>query len=237
MNQRLRQALREAYEAPEPKCKKAFFEQLEEPGIRRWQVVLVQAAYIRKRVWLLSFVIFAAAMLSGNLIEKESLWMLSALTPFLAVSFVVEMMRSEIFGMAELEMTARFSLRSVVLARMGLIGMVHAATLCIAAAWSCRAGGMELLRTGVYLFVPYLLTVTLGLWISRRLHGKDAAYAGMGIAAIVSILPAVGSYMTEWFYDADGFVWWLAAMIILCGLNALECRKKIKRTEELIWNS
>ena len=54
--------------------------------------------------------------------EKDVLWIISALIPFIAMSILTENARSGIYLMAELEMAARFSLKSVILARMEILG-------------------------------------------------------------------------------------------------------------------
>lgn len=60
--------------------------------------------------------------------------------------------------MEELELATRFSLKSVLLARLCLVGSLHA-VLLLCLTLLCRGtGAASFGRTVVYLLVPYLLT-------------------------------------------------------------------------------
>ena len=92
------------------------------------KMLLIQAKYIRKTAWLTALLLlFAAAMVAkGN---PESVFQIAALTPLLAFVTEIETRRSYAYGMAELEMTTRFSLRSIVFARFLLLGIFDLAVL------------------------------------------------------------------------------------------------------------
>lgn len=236
MKQELKRALQDAFCAPAPEKKQAFLNSVPCPKISYGQFLLTQAAYIRKWVWAVSAVIFLIALIYGQLLERNVLWVLSTIIPFLAISAIIESIRSEVYGMAELEMTSRFSLRSVVLARMGVLGVVHFGVLCLITIVGYRAGGANLFQTGVYLFVPYLLTDAVGLWLVRKVRGKEAVYASIGVAVIIGIVPAFIRYAMELLYEAEMFGWWLAALVILCGVTVSELKKSLRRMEELMWS-
>lgn len=99
---------------------------------------------------------------------KDVMWGISALLPFAAVSVVTEQNRFHIFLMSELEMAARFSLKSVVLARMEILGIVHLLVLLFLIPVCARLHGASVFQTGLYLLVPYLLTADAGLWAAWR---------------------------------------------------------------------
>lgn len=240
-NQDLKQLLQEAFAVPAPQNKEIFLKKVEAKGIHKPDIsyggfLLIQAAYIRKRVWAVSILVFGAALLLEHLLEREVLWVLSAMMPFLAVSAVAENLRSESFGMAELEMASRFSFKSVVLARMWILGFVHLTVLCLAALLCSKNCGSTLLQTGVYLLVPYLLTDGVSLWLIRKIRGKEAVYASVGVAVIIGVLPDMGRYATELLYDGEMFFWWLIALVLLMGITFSEGKKNLARTEELTWN-
>jgi len=236
MNQKLKELLKEAYQAPVPERKQDFLRNIKYPKISYSQFILAQAVYIRKWVWVVSFAIFLVALIYGRFMDRNTLWILSSMMPFLAVSSITENIRSEVYGMTELEMASRFSLKSVVLARMEIIGMVHFIVLCFGTLSGYSKDNITIFQTGVYLLVPYLLTDAFGLWVTRKLHGKEAVYTSIGLAVMVSILPRLANYAGGFIYEADIFVWWLAALIILCGITILEWKKRIERVEELLWS-
>lgn len=237
MKRKLKKELRAAFDAPEPQRKKAFLKNMGRPGISGRQFLLTQASYIRKWVWAVSCAVFIIALSCGHLRDWNEIWIFSALMPFLAVTAITEIICSEVYGMAELEMAARFPLRSVVLARMGILGVVHLAVLVVIALFEVREGGIGLLRTGVYLLVPYLMTDALGLWISGKIHGREAVYGIFGVAVIIGTLPVLGRYAVQYeLYAAEAFIWWVAALVMVCAAAVTEWKKEIERTEELVWN-
>lgn len=54
---------------------------------------------------------FLIALMGARAFEKDVLWVISALIPFIALSLVTENARSNTYSMAEFEMSARFSLK------------------------------------------------------------------------------------------------------------------------------
>lgn len=235
MKREMKQALREAFAAPPPQNKNRFLRSVTQPKIGFWEFVLVQAAYIGRQVWVLSFLVLLAALLGVRFLQRDLLWILTALMPYLAVTAVTEQVRSESCGMAELEVTTRFSLKSVLLARMTLVGLVHGLVLALL----MLLGRQELAvmaRVGVYLLVPYLLTTVSGLWLTRRLRSQEAVYGCLAIAVVVSVLPLVSRTFFLQLYQAIYFPWWLVMAAGLLLLNGLEYQSNMKRMEERMWN-
>ena len=100
------------------------------------------------------------------------LWITAALLPFVALLAVTEGTRSAVYGMEELELATRFSLKSVLLARLCLVGSLHAALL-LCLTLLCRGdwGGLLWTDRGVSFGPLTFLTAYGGLWLSRRLRG------------------------------------------------------------------
>ena len=198
--------------------------------------LLIQAGYIPLWVWGLCCLPFPLLCLNAFLMAKSTLWVLSALIPFVAMTAVTENARSSLHHMAELEMASRFSLRSIVFARLGIIGLSHLLLLCLFTPLTCQKDGKTLLQSGVYLLVPYLLITLLSLLFSRRIHGREALYACMGIAVMVSSLSIFLQERMPVFYQEEYLCWWIAALLLLILPIPWEYHRTIHQTEELIWN-
>ena len=231
----MKEMLRTAYEAPEPLKKQKFLRKLPKAQISHTEFMLLQAAYMKKWVWIVSVLVLGIALKGASFLERNMLGVFSALMPFIALTVTTENTKSSVYGMEELEMASRFSLRSVVLARMGILGGVHFVLICCLIPVSLQNQIYGPLQAGVYLTVPYLLTVIPGLMAARRIHGKESGYVCAGIAAMVSVvfitLGSNGAVYCERY-----FPWWLAVFFVLMIMLGAEWRRTIKETEELAWN-
>lgn len=239
MNRELKKLLRAAYEPPVPRHKQGFLRRIgcfESRGVGWFRFLMTQVSYIGKWVWIASSAVFFTALGYGTLSDKNTIWLFSAIIPFLAVTFITESIRSEVYGMAELEMASRFSLKSLLLARMEILGLMHLLVLCFIALIGSGNSGITLFRTGVYLLVPYLLTDAAGLWIARKIRGREAVYGSLAVAVVIGFFPVFLQLIQDYVYDEKYFVWWLAVLVILGGVTLSELKKRIKRTEEYTWS-
>ncbi len=238
MNRQLKQSIQKAFEAPEPNQqeKARFLRTLHQPKISMWRFILNQAAYLRKWILILSVLLLFPALIGAYYIDKNTLWGISALIPFLALMAVAEGSRSTVYGMSELEMSTRFSLKSVVLARWSVVGLIDILVLCCLVPLCGTSNNISLLQTGVYLLVPYLLTVDISLWITRRFHGKEAIYGCMSTAVLVSGANSGLRFMAEFVYQASYTNYWLILSALLIGGMVYELHRTIKQTEEYTWN-
>jgi len=227
-----KEMLRQMFAAPEPKRKRAFLRTLPRQEASLWTMLLSQAAYIRKWVWAVSFLLFGSVVLLAQYMELECIWVLSAVMPFGALIIILEFSRSTAYGMAELEMTSRFSLRTVLLARMSMLGGAQLLGLIPVA----MVLGMQFLKDGVYILIPYLLTAVLGLMAVRRLPGRENMFVCGSISAGVCVLSPLSRLYVPRLYGAEGFVWWVIAAVLLAVVLKKEYGKTMNHLEELTWN-
>ena len=238
MNNKLKRSIQKAFEPPKPnqKEKTRFLRTLPQPRISMFRFILVQATYMRKMTLMFSVLLLLPAVIGANYISENTLWIVSAFVPILGLLAVTEGNRSMMYGMSEFEMSTRFSLKSVVLARMSILGLINFAVIAILTPL-CRIGNdFSLLQTGMYLLVPYLLTVNFSLWIARRVNGKETIYGCMCAAVIVSGINTGLHFVTNLIYQEIYTGWWLALSVFLLIELAYEIHCTIKRTEEYTWN-
>ena len=238
MSNQLKRTIQKAFAAPEPdqQEKERFLRTLPQPRIGMFRFILVQASYIRKVTWFLSGLILLLALFGACNMRQDTLWAVSAVVPVLGLLVVTEGNRSMMYGMSEFEMSTRFSLKSVVLARMSILGLIHFAFIAVLAPL-CRIGNdFSLLQTGMYLLVPYLLTVNCSLWIARRTNDKEMIYGCMCVATIVSGINTGLHFVTDLIYQEIYTGWWIALSVLLFIGLAYEIHCSIKRTEEYTWN-
>lgn len=224
--------LQQAFVAPAPKRKRAFLRTMPKQEVCIGTLILSQAAYIRKWVWAVSLLLFGVVVMLAPHVEVDIIWMLSALMPLSALMIVMEFAKSSAHGMAELEMSSRFSLRTILLARMIMIGVVQLVGLML----TMPVTGIVLLQNGVYLLVPYLLTTVLGLMTVRRLRGREGMYACGSISAFICVLCPMSNHFVPVLYEEQNLMLWvLAAVLLMAGL-VKEYRKTMNQMEEFVWS-
>lgn len=227
-----KELLQQAFSMPAPKKKRAFLRTLPRQEVGLGTLMLSQAAYIRPWEWAISLLLFALVVLAAQYVELDVIWILSAIMPFAALLLVMEFAKSSAYGMTELEMTSRFSLRTILMARMVMLGVVQFFGLLL----TVPIAEMTLFKNGVYLLVPYLLTALLGLVTVRRLHGKEGLFVCGSISAFVCVLAPMSKHFAPVLYAQENqIVWVLAAVLLFLGL-VKEYRTTINHLEEFVWN-
>lgn len=236
MNSQLKKRIKQAFAALEPdrQEKVRLLNMLPRSRISILRFVLIQAVYLRKITLVLSAVLLFPALTGAYYTDLNTLWTVSALVPFLGLLAVTESTRSAMYGMEEFEMSARFSLKSVVLARMSILGLLDVILLCCAVPLCCISSNITILQTGVYLFVPYLLTVNISLWITRHFHSKGAVYACMSVAVLISAANAGLHMIADFVYQFSYIRCWLLLFVLSAGAMVYETYHTIERTEEAV---
>ena len=210
--------------------------------------VLSQITYISKGIWWLSAAVFAAACLlaaspgmAGDRNQNQVIWGISALAPLLAMTVIAESGRSQSCQMAELEMATRFSLRSVALARLGILGLENLGML-ILFVFMGRGGdgagqGGSMVQAGLGILLPYLLTSFLGLRIVRSFRGREAVYYCFGMAACISILVFMTHDHIRYLYQERNLLWWAAGTFALGVGTVKQYVRLVGDTAELVCGS
>ena len=220
-----KQELQRLYEAPPPRGKRKFFRELELQPMSTCHILWQQLSYVSKWSWVLAVFSLMAILYLNYFYGSVLLGAALALMPFLAVNVVTECVRSGIYGMEELEMSTRFSLKSILLMRMGIVGFENL-ILAIAAAILIQG---SIFQTALYLFAPYLLT-TYGCFLAvRKILSKEVLYTCVGIAVAVNAIMGMGEKFFPWIFHERYMEVWLLAVVLLGCLTLWEGRKTIRQ--------
>ncbi len=225
------EGLKATFDVTAPQEKTAFLQKLEVQPISNAAFVWMQLRYMRGSILLVSILGLVMLLLGGAAPKMEMLWIFSALSPFLACSVLGVARRSYVCGMEELEFATRFSLKSVMLARMGCMFALNGLVL-LAMVLFLGSNGIWILKTGVYLLLPYCSTISISLPLTRKFHGKFVSYLCIFVSAAVSACVVyvqintivIGTLVISLLLAAELF-------IIIS-----ESAKLIHQTEELTWN-
>ena len=230
----LNNLINEAFAAPKPERKQEFIKNLRPREVRTAQMILGQIAYIRPVAWILAAAVTLLAIAGCILGIEEIEGLVAVVMPFAAAVSVIETQRSKRFGMSELEMATRFSLRSVVFARMILLGILSAIILCITSPVIAMSFGGNVIVTAVRILIPYLVTMIIGLHIERSSFGRDHGIISLAVAGASAVFVA-WSYQLEEniFLQYELFTESYGIMIaaVLLALTFAEQWKTVNNTE------
>ncbi|RSK26254.1 hypothetical protein EJF36_04940 [Bacillus sp. HMF5848] len=240
MNRKLKIELKSAFHTPTPKRKDEFLKNLDFPKTSNLDFIYNQVFYIRKRVWISSSLILIGALLSLYLLTDINsfsvLWSISSILPFIALLFITEVARSKSYNMAELEMSCKYNLLNIILVRLGILSGIHLVTFTILILALFEKMEYGLIRVGIYLLVPFLLTCVLSLLVLNHFKTREVTYICGGISCFVSISSSIISVSNvSLFADQLFYVWGIAFCILLVAV-AIQTVKYIKKLEELAWN-
>ena len=191
----VKKELSEAFSPPKPKEKEKFLNALPYPKLSFSRFVFSQIKYIRKRVWVVSVLIVAAAVFTvcfmslknPSYIGLPAVWIISSLTPFLAMLTASEISRSNIYGMTELETVCRFSLPLLTGARTLILGGVSFVVIAALTLISGIFTPVGIANSAIYILAPFLLVNGISLAIFSRFKGKEGGFISCGAAAFVSV--------------------------------------------------
>lgn len=235
---KLEEQLKELYKSNNLDRRNLFFMQFDFPKISYFQFVMGQVSFIRKRVWCLS-ALFVLLTILGVLIygmdqSLECIWIFSSTLPFILLISLAEILRSVTYSMNDLEQSCIYLLEHVMLARLSILGSFN---VCLVFLLSfILKGSIGLLRIGLYLSVPSLLSCLISLVVVNYMRSREVVYICAVVCVGVSLLNMIISLRYEQIFKvmyADYFM--VSAISLMVGIVWMS-KKLLKRMEQLEWN-
>ena len=238
---RLKAELKKSFEPPEPLRKQDFLRNFNYPKASPLEVFTVQAGYIPKYVWIVSVFPILLFLLLEYLAEFRAgsydiIWYLSAFMPILAVLSVTETFRSEVYGMAELEMTAKYNLLQILLMRMGILGTLDLLLVFAVIPLVIRWGDVNFLQAAVYLLVPWECTCLLAFQVEKHRKEKGTILGNILCGVFVCMIEIFLGNHGEVAYDGKRFPIWIIVFFGLSVYLARQIWRIWQEMEELKWN-
>jgi len=245
---KIKKTLKTAFDPPHPSKKSEFLFSFNYPRTSRLTFIATQIFYIRKRIWLISFLLTAIILLAPaaqatNLTAQEIIYNTSinirllataSFLPFLALICIREIARSMSYNMAELEMSCKYSLSHIILARLGILGTFNMVIFSGLFISILRETGYGALLLVFQMFAPYILTCAISLFAVNRFRKNEALYISGVVSCLVSLLCFI-FYSTRLIYLTEGNIMVAGLFAAIIWMVAEGC-KLIKRLEEREWN-
>ena len=231
MNRETKDMIKQAFAIPEPKNRERFLKSLRPRKMSMTDFVLTQIPYIRVVSWAVMFCILGTAILCAARGSGNAGRVIAAMIPFAAATSVVETHRSYACEMMEIEAATRFSLRSILFAKMLIMGIVFLGVFAVVTPIVTATLRTSLISTGANILVPYLITMILCLHVERTKAGRSNMYMSVAVAAGVSVCVLMtGAQAVRFMTNLSEYMMILLASV-LCIITVLEWRKTINKVE------
>lgn len=238
---RLKEELKKSFEFPKPLGKQDFLRNFNYPKASPLEVFAVQAGYIPKYVWIVSvfpiLLFLLIEYLAGFRAESYNIiWYLSAFMPILAVLAVTETFRSGVYGMAELEMAAKYNLPQILLMRMGILGTLDLLLVFAVILLVIRWGDVNFLQAAVYLLVPWECTCLLTFQVEKHRKEKGTILGNILCGLFVCMIEIFLGNYREFAYDGKKLPIWILVFLGLSVHLARQIWCIRQEMEEWKWN-
>jgi hypothetical protein len=233
----LKKILQSNTESPDPAAKDAFIRKNAGAGRVRsngnLRMILVQAGYIRKRVWVLTVLALTVGFFVPEKLDTDRVLVLATFMPFLGCLGMIEVFRSKLHGVYELEAATRFSAKGIFFARMTLILAVQIIASILISVFEMIGETYGVFASASILLIPLFVTTASCIIAERSGYGRDNPYCFAGIAAIVSMLHLL--LVITGFYDHADIRFLVPVAALLFTFDVFEAVKTI-RSEAVAWN-
>ena len=234
-NSELKRLIKSAY-GIEASRKNEFIKKYQRRELNYRELLRVQLQYMGAQ--LTAIFGYTLTMLLGTLanIDVDLAKIVAVFAPLAALFALTGLGKSKKYGMEEIEMSSRFSLRTITIIRLAIIGIAGLAIM-LAASCALRAvTGMGLFVSFAAAGVPYLVTTFLCMLLIRRWHSPKNIYGCVVIAAGVSAAMFGGIDILEHCCAGLYRSVLSGVLLISVGLTAVEVCGYIRESEELQWN-
>ena len=246
----LKKLLQDNVTPPDYLKKDAFIRQhrsKEIPHVSASRLLLQQAGFIRKRVWIASLIVLAFIALDimlkmrdmlnvGYTADERALSVLTTVSfflPFISALGMIEAFKAQFHGVYELELVTVISGKRALFARLAAVGIINIPPMMYIAVLMKVTVGVEIVRGALIILIPYLLTMILCMEIERFEWARRSAFSFLIPALLVTILTY--SEVGGVYYMELGVKALLIIFVALVAVQAFEL-KKFSNMEDYAWN-
>lgn len=207
-------------------------------------IILNQLQFLPLSFWIVQIILTICAVLLACILGQwrvpfyYPLTILAVMVPFLALLGAIEISKSNIYGMWEIEQSSRTTLVKIVAGRMLIIGVINLfliTVILISMAYIYQKSMIEMVLYGL---IPFNISCTCYLFICAKSRTNDSLHHL--IACMIFLSGTFSLVLHQRFiFEASMFWGWIGfyvLSIILLGKTLQLYLKKEKMIGELIWN-
>lgn len=182
--------------------------------------------------------LFIMTMIPGNKEHENIIFISTLISGFLGVFSILAVGRILFSGLAELSESCYFNVSQMVAFQMFLSGIISLTVLFINILFVSMRWKIDLLRAGLYLFVPFVMTECCCLMAVLSEAGRKNVYFLL-LAGVFSIICNVILVSSSRLYQATALTFWGAAFaggLLLLAVQITVLFRGIEKGEMLCTN-
>ncbi len=204
-------------------------------GLTFWEFYFQQFGFIRKKVWIIQFLIllFCGLRLYSYPASMQVINLISSIAPLIYISTFTELSRTYTYKTVELELSTQYTLSQVMLSRISILGLMNILSLTILGIFVGIKTSLYAYEIFLYICVPFMITCFGCLWILNKFKNKESNYYcfafGVFIMGIVSISTL---YLPKLYISSSLWIWIVMLVIAMIGVAiqlyklVINCNKK-----------
>lgn len=212
-----------------------FIRRIKKSDVSTFGFIISQIKYIRFSLFLklFAYAIVLLVLVLGKGNNQHLLF--SYAFPINALIFIYIIDSSRNNHMEELEMATRFSLKTVILARILISGLLSFVLICFISIFTSLCNNTSLFETFYAFFLPYWATIFLSLKLLRKYRDKGFKYC-LILSLIISLLIEVINLCELNLSLFTNELFMLSTLLLVVILLINELKNYIKNMEELLWS-
>lgn len=234
-NKYIKKELKNSFVPPQPTRKEIFLSELNYPESKTEDIFYTQFKYIRKRFWIISFLIIIFVFFLVSKVENSisKILILSSFLPMLASLSINEINKTISYNMQELEMSCKYSLQKLTIIRMIILGIFHFILISFSLLIFINTTDFGILKTILYCLLPYLFVNYLSLFIINHIKIAENTYVCNGVMFFISVLVYMLNFSNINIFSNEFIFELLMVFIVIMILMIKEMLLFIKTMEEI----
>lgn len=232
----LKKRIADAYRVECSEKQRCFVGSYQRRELRLRELLLMQLNYLKLPYAIILACLFCFFVSAVNGADAKKVLTMASFLPFLSVLALADLGSSERFGMDELEMSTRLSLRTLKAVRLSLAGIIGVVSIlscaCVCRVLFAYSMPFALLLAGF----PYLVTSSACMALLRSWHAKENIYGCAVIAAVVSVCSLTAVDRSALEAIAVHRLGCLVLFAAAVSWAAKEMYAYLKNSEEYQWN-
>lgn len=186
-----------------------------------WQFYFQQFGFIRKKVWLIQFIILLFS--TFKLYQSEStqvINLISSIAPLIFLSGITELSRTHTYGTMEIELSTQYTLKEILMSRISILGLINILSISILSIIVRTNTSLPLYTAFIYICVPFMLTSFGSLYLLNKFKNKECNYYCFILGIFIMLSTSIWSAYFPNLYTASSlFIWNILLIISIIGVS------------------